>query len=526
MGRWSRSAAAGAREKAWIAGGLRLVGHAASLWVTASVFLVYNDSFLHNGMEYDESFFVWCGWCILKGLVPYKQFLEYKPPLIFLTHALALDLFGFAGLRFRYFFLAFPLGALLFAQAALLFRKVDRFLATALSVGIIWIFVNPAFHDTALSDSESIGFTYFLIGFAFLLLESKYRNLTDALGGAFLTCCAFSKEPYAPAVLTTWMSVFILRDGITDFRVKALRYLKFTALGVAVVIAGLVLYLGPTGGLAAYVRMTADYTRLYRDPRLSYCVVLGRVHPSTPWNNFLFAWDGIRKNLLNVSVLAHVCPLFIAAFVFIARRSWLLLATTCAGLVAGLWATTASNCQWAHYYNLALGGYYPFLAIGLDAMKGPFAALDRWSRTFVRAVVVAMVAITVLPKYEDERTVLHVTQPPQEPYPGIFSFIEKNSAPGDRIFTTGPPVLYVHTNRLDAVRESNFVDEIIAAYPGETDEEKLHPIRLELEQHPPKIVFLDPERADRKKRHMSALITPFLADFNYRKVSEYIYVRP
>src|SRR5580704_12961595 len=107
-----------ARPLEWPKVAVRLGLDGFTLAITAAVFVVYNSEFLHNAMEYDEGFFVWCGWSLLKGLVPYRDFIEFKPPVLFLTHALALALFGFPGLGYRRFFAIFPLGALLFAQAA------------------------------------------------------------------------------------------------------------------------------------------------------------------------------------------------------------------------------------------------------------------------------------------------------------------------------------------------------------------------------------------------------------------------
>jgi hypothetical protein len=515
-----------ARPLEWPKVAVRLGLDGFTLAITAAVFVVYNSEFLHNAMEYDEGFFVWCGWSLLKGLVPYRDFIEFKPPVLFLTHALALALFGFPGLGYRRFFAIFPLGALLFAQAALLQRKIDRTLVAAFTVGVVYIFVNPALHDTALSDSESVGFAYFLVGFAFLVLESRFRRWTDAAGAGFLACCALSKEPYGPVVVTTWMSVFLLRGGLRDFRGEGLRYLKFTTLGVAVVLVGLALYMVPTGSLKAYLAIVRIYPRLHRDPSHSICVQLGRYHPSTPMHDLAFAWDGVCKNFLTPTNIGMLLPLFAPALAYTARRSWALLAATGLGLVAALWAATASNCQWPHYYAMSLTGFYAFIAIGLDAMKGPFAAMDRPARVFIRLLAVVSVGLVAWPRYQAEKDVVHVTHPWGEPLPGIVEFIDKNSAPGDRIFTTGPPHLYVYANRLSALRESNVLDEVIDAYDGTTDEDKLRPLYDELVRHMPKIVVLDPERSDRKVRHMKWLVNPFLTAFHYRKARENVYVRP
>ena len=85
--------------------------------------------------------------------------------------------------------------------------------------------------------------------------------------------------------------------------------------------------------------------------------------------------------------------------------------------------------------------------------------------------------------------------------PGVLSIIQKHTKPTDRIFTTGPPILYPEANRVSAVRESNIIDEILGSYEGKTDEERLRPIYDQLVKNKPAVVVLDPENIQRKTRH-------------------------
>jgi len=87
-------------------------------------------------------------------------------------------------------------------------------------------------------------------------------------------------------------------------------------------------------------------------------------------------------------------------------------------------------------------------------------------------------------------------------------------------------MLYVVTDRIGGVRESNFTDEILGYYDGESDEEKLQGLRDQLRRNPPKVVFLDPAHERRKRRHFKALLGPFLTEGGYRQVNPHLYVRP
>ena len=232
-----------------------LAGLAAIFGATVYVFVILSDSMSHNGPGGDEGYFSWGGWCILKGLVPYREFLDFKPPMVFITHALAQKLYGIQDSAYRKFFVLFPLGSIVLFQLSLLSRRIDKWVTMALGLALIHLWVNSKYHDTALSDAESIGLAYYFFGVAFLLARLPYRHVTRALGGAFLTLCAFSKEPYGPCILLTWVTCFLMEEGIGDGKRRFLQYLRDTGVGVAIALVGLVTFMAPTGALRAYIAM-------------------------------------------------------------------------------------------------------------------------------------------------------------------------------------------------------------------------------------------------------------------------------
>jgi len=246
----------------------------ATFAVTAYVFFLFNDLMRYRPLGDDEGYFVWGGWSLTKGLVPYRDFIEFKPPFVFLTHALALKLFGFEHFGYRTFFTYFPLAAILALQASLLTRRIDRVLAMGLSLALIHLWVAPAYHDTALSDTESIGLAYYFLGVAFLLARTRFSAAAQGIGTGLLICCALSKEPFLPCVVATWAACFLARERTGALRAEARAYLKHSSIGGAVVLGGLLLYMLPTGALGAYLRMVKRYAVLYRDPVKSFCVAV------------------------------------------------------------------------------------------------------------------------------------------------------------------------------------------------------------------------------------------------------------
>jgi len=480
-----------------------------------------------TGIGYDEQFFMWGGWSILKGLAPYRDFIEFKPPMTFLSHALALKLFGYAGERFRYFFLWLALSSVAALTASLLKRGADVVLSSALGLAVVYLFTYPGYHEVFFTDTESIGLSYYFLGVAFLIANTRFRRTAEVLGGIFLTCAAFSKEPFIPCVGVTWLACYFVVYGEMS-KANARSYLKYTAIGIGGSIAALCLYMIPTGAMSAYLATVRNYMTMFRDPQKGYCVLLGTFQPKGKFLDDLpLQYDRIRVDFLNTTTLGYLAPFFVAAFVFLPRRSWALFGTSLMAFVFALYGITASHCYFPHYYLMAQSGLFFFLAAGVDSIGPALALANGATRLWVRAAVLLTVAMHIWPRIEtDLPPPVASAWHPYEPAPGLYDFIREHSAPTDRIFTTGPPSLYVYVDRIAAVRESSIIDELVPAMPGKTDEEKLRPLYDELVRHRPKIVFLDPEHGHRKHRHLAAAIMPFLTEFDYTKVNELLYLRP
>jgi hypothetical protein len=508
---------------------ITVVAVVVTIAIPMYVFLVLNDGMLHGQTGGDEGYFVWCGWCITKGLAPYRDFIEFKPPLQFLTHALALKLHGFANLGYRHFFSYFPLTSIVLLQLSLISRRVDKLFAMALSIALIHIWLGK-FHDTGLSDSESVGLAYYFLAVAFLLVRTPFPRVTNVIGGAFLVCCALSKEPFLPCVVCTWATCFIASERKLSLRDDFIAYAKYTVLGGAIVVVALCIYMAPTGSLKAYIAMVGRYTVVYRDPMQSFCVQGGVFQPTTPLNDFLRQWHRARVGYINLSNLGYLIPFGVASIVFVWRRSVPLFVAMIACCVTAFLAVTASNCPWPHYFNMMLSGLFFALAIGLDSMTPYLSAADRSTRIFMRLAVLGAVLLSVWPRFEAELpaygTRVFPVGGPGEEVPGSFEAVRKYTVPKDRVLTTGNPIFYVQMDRLSAIRESNLLDPILPYYVGATDEEKLRPLREELVMNRPKVVIMSPQFAYAKVRHNKALFMPFLTEFQYKELSPGIYVRP
>jgi hypothetical protein len=506
---------------------VRGAAYSGALGLPSWVFWCLTRGMLGNPLGYDEQFFMWGGWCVLKGLAPYRDFIEFKPPMTFLSHAMALKLFGYENERFRYFFFWLALSSILALTASLLKRGADVVLTVALSLGIIYFFVHPGYHEAFLADTESIGLSFYFWGVAFLIAKTQHRAAVEVVGAIFMTCCGLSKEPFIPCVVGTWASCYFLIYGQFSRR-RALSYLKYTTMGVAIAVGALSVYMIPTGAMSAYIDTIGRYFTMFRDHRTGYCVLIGMFQPTGRgfFSDFPLQLARIRLDFFNPTTLRCLLPFFIMAIVFTWRRSRALFVSSAIALALALYGITASHCYFPHYYLMGQAGVFFFLAIGVDSVgqKLAFCAWD--TRVLIRSVIFLSTFLEVWPRVDNApRAAVLANRPLVEPAAGLFEFIRTNSTPQDKIFTTGPPSLYVYTDRVGAVRESSIIDEIVPALPGKTDAEKLRPLYDQLVRNQPKIVFLDPEHGHRKYRHLAAAIMPFLTEFKYTKVSETLYLR-
>jgi hypothetical protein len=358
------------------------------------------------------------------------------------------------------------------------------------------------------------------------LANTRYRRAFDIAGGTLLALCVLSKEPFIPSVLPSWAACFVARDLSANFRNKAWAYLRDTTTGVVAVFLACCLYMIPSGSMTHYLAMLQRYKVMFRDPNQGYCVMLGIFKPVGFWADIPQQWSKINASFFNATTLFFLAPFFVTTAVFTTVRSKALAVATIFTVIGAMYTTTISNCYWMHYYTMALTGLFLCLSLGLIAMAERSALRRPPVSYWVWLVAAVPVIQHTWPSLVNDFSTDYPSIPPAEPLPGVFAFVEKNTTPADRIFTTGPPGLYVLTNRIAATRTSSVTDEIIPSFAGTTDEEKTRHLYDDLAEHKPKVVILDPEHGHRKVRYMAACVMPFLRDFGYQKVSDYFYLRP
>ena len=502
------------------------LGVAVTLLVVAWVYWILARHLTYSDWSPDESFFVWEGWSINRGLVPYRDFFDFKPPVIFLSNALALRWLGLEHDTYRYAFTFLAGSSVVAVAAALLSRKVSKLLVLGLAFVIFGLWLDPHWHDSSLNDAESIGISFFLLGASSFLFEARgdqrVKRATDFLGGVLSSMSVLSKEPMALCVMPMWLAMLALGFAAGG-RERALRFAKHSLSGVALVLVLLLGYFIGVGGLGAYIAAL----RMYAPFAKTICTTYGLWKPSTFWAEWTVRFDNLTGALVNVTRLGIALPLLVAPFVLARGKQWAVALAAAATALGGFYAVTLGGCFFVHYYMLGMAGLFFLMIVGALFLGQAAHRLNPPLRRYAILAAALLPAWSLWPRYAAERVVVY--RHPEGTFnvpPDLLRFIQDHTAPTDTIFTTGLPALYVHTNRRQATREGIFFDSWLTLYPGATDEEKLAPIRAELERNRPKVIVLEPYLAKQRVRHMQLLVTPFLQEHGYKKIRDNLYLRP
>ncbi len=479
---------------------------------------------VHAPLGFDEHYFLWEGFSVTRGMVPYRDFQEFKPPMVMLVNALGLKLFGLHAMAYRRILFLLSVGAFLAFAIALLSRRTSRLLVGALVALMISHFFFSGFHESSIDNSETVGLFFFMIGTSIFLLKTHWVRTQQVLGAAVLALVPLSKEPLAFVAVAAWLCLLCLHHYESARPRAGLRFAIFTIAGVAAVAGSWLAYMLATHSLGWYivqVKLSIAYTK-------NYAYQLGWFPKDPPDGVFAECWKRLRESYFNYTRVGPFVPLFAAALVLWSRRfivGWLALAT----LAAGLYAVTIGHGFTPHYYIMAMTGSFFTAAIGAIALDGCAGRAGNGLRRWVGVSWVAGALLAIWPQFSEERDKEegYTTSEPSVSTTEL-DFVRTHSTRDDRIWTLGDPLLYVYSDRLDALREGIAIDEIIEYYPGDTDEQRLSAQREELVRSPPKLIIIgdDAIATSRKQRIMHALVNPFIRDFGYTKVGDKFYVRP
>lgn len=473
---------------------------------------------------YDEHWFLNEGWSVMKGQVPYRDFQEFKPPLIFFVNALGLKLFGLEDLAYRKIFALLSLASFLALALALLSRRTHRWLVVALLMLMINHFFDEKMQRGSINNAESVAIDFFMLGIGVLLTRTKWERTQQVLGGALLALSPLSKEPMALATACAWLSLLLLHRIETERKGSARRFVLFSLGGVAGVAATWLIYLLATRSLRSYV-MQLKLTFAYA---ANYAYQTHWVSRTPEGGPVAELFRQLNKGYLNASHLAVFIPFFVA-LVTLRRPSRLVGVGALATFAAALYAVSVGHGFSPNYFIMALAGTFFCVVLGGIALDTSSRQPGSDIRHWLGAAWLGVALVTSLPRFCSEWTRYGSIK--AEPVPvseSDVAFVRAHTSPGDKIWTTDDPLLYVYSDRLSAFRGGIILDDIIEYYPGSTDQERFAFLREGLAKTRPRLVVLGDtmEKPKRKRRAMSELVMPFLHDNGYIKLNDRFYLRP
>jgi hypothetical protein len=474
-------------------------------------------------IAFDEESVVWGGWLMTHGGVPYRDFFEPKPPVIFLANYLGLSLFGFKDSLFRIVPTALAVASIFVFYLALLKRKVAPWLTTLLTAQVALWLLGPEFHDSGLNDSETYGFAFTLLGFSLGSLSVSLRTKKPQIAlqlfsGICFGLAVFSKELFVFSVAPAWLI------AARNWKGKGWdwRRLLFSAAGALAVALGLLVYLASHSALGPYL----DLISFYRAFAANYCIDIGQFPRVSGLSVLLPSWKMLHAVLYNFRHLAFVLALWSGLLVLIHRRVGRVeLAIASLGVVLGMIAVSVGHCFWAHYFLMGVPGLVLLSVIGAEALSAFL------SEKGIAASVLAFAGLSTLLFFvghgstkivlAQEAMFQHV---PWDPL--LIQTIEEHSKPGDYILTTEGPLLYVDLNRKSPLGINFFVDEILPYVTARNRVLQMEILRDNLEKHLPKVCYFPAWLRPRQDKYHELLFDPLLLKHNYIKVNEFIWYLP
>lgn len=503
--------------------------------VLISISLFYFMQF--RFLSFDEGTFTWCGQNILNHEIPYKDFFEIKPPVIFFTNALGIFLFGLQNYAFKWItFIFICLANVLFfiSMRKLHIRKIYAFLIV---LNFIYLLFNPVYHEgimqgalhkSTINDTETYGLIFTIIGFSCIhwnvWSNGKYTNLMKFFGGAALALAMLSKEPF---VFVTLPIIIINYAFESQYLTSSKNQRLFMIIaGIGGVFFMFICYLYSNSALASYIN-TIKQTIIYSK---TYANELGILTNKSFFYTIKFDISKIYSGYFEKIRFFALIPFYLAFF-FKWRWSFFTLLNVL-GFFFGMYAVSLGHCFFNHYYII---GFFSFISIavyGATCMKDisnkeAFIVLNFFAVLLscwlcCQALSIAWAQGIFTP--DIFKTTHENCVAPAE----LRVAVDKYTSKDDCILLVSPHTYYyVALNRHHAFKFSCLIDEIIPIYNGTTREEKLHLVKLGVERNLPKLIYIENSWLfTRQQEHLNKIVISLIKEYNYQKIGEGIFILP
>jgi hypothetical protein len=478
-------------------------------------------------INFDEEIYIWSGWIIKNGGVPYRDLFQPKPPVIFFANALGLALFGLKGFLFRIVPTIVALLSIILFYGAMIKRRVVPWLAVLLTAQVALWLLGGDFHDTGLNDSETYGFAFTILGFSLGSIASSTqapsgRVTLQGLSGICFGLAVLSKELFVFSVIPAWL--LSARRG--DEGKWDRRHLLYSAAGGGLVAMSFVAYLVTHSAFDRYLAVL----RFARTFANNYCVDIGQFPRVSGLSVLLPCWRMLQGQLYNFGHLAFVLPLWVSSLPFLLRTGKMArlkqVGLAGAAIVLGMIAVSIGYCFWRHYFLMGTTGLLLLSVIGAETLSNFLSGRG------ARASALAFVGLAALFLFVAKRpTEVMLAQQHYNPQivswdPIVTETIEQHSQPGDYLLATEGPLIYVVMNRKHPIPVGGFTDEILPYMATENSMLRMDSLRDELEKHLPKVCYFAGQLRPRQKMWHELLYDPLIKKYHYVQVNDRLWYLP
>ncbi len=396
-------------------------------------------------LERDEGEYAYIAWRLGHNELPYRDWVDQKPPAVFYVYQFALSL-PFEPVRAIHFV------ALLFSAASvcalffLALRFMDDFWAWVAAALFGLLSADPLAQGTAANTELFMLCPLILSQIAFISAASgRDRNvLFIVLAGVFTGIASMFKQ----VAIVNWFFMAalypLLAEGQKRWR-AAVSFVLWSATGLLTVLGLVVLYFWRRDGLREFVDNVFTHNLEY----------IGAVGPSA---RLEYCW-GTLTTLVRTQALVWVfAAVGLIALVTSGRVKWFFFVA--GWLITSILGVSASGYFFPHYFQQLLPPFALAAAVGAEAIAAikSWRIFPVWSRRAALCLVLAILpAVTLWPflfTYTPAEAVRKI-------YPGNFfaempqfaQRLETVTPPGKRVFIFGAePELLFYARRASATR--------------------------------------------------------------------------
>lgn len=507
-----------------------LKSHSSLNWINVKIFafliliilpfiLIYSRARFFSPVSFDEEFYLWHGWMILKGLVPYRDFFEPKPPVIFFANGIGLGLFGLKDNLFRYVPGLLAALSVLTLYFGFIRNKINPLLATLLTLQFAYWLLGPEFHDSGLNDVETYALAFCGLGLGLNLWGShahaEKKMAIHSVAGFCYGLSVLSKELFLFSVLPACILTAYETQPVTSVGPWRKKQLLYTAAGGATIGLTFLFYLIGTQSLFAYFKVL-NFSFNFA---ANYCIDLGVFPRLGLFGTLIESLGRLHGTFYNLSHFQLILPLVLLGL-WTHRRSRLIYLFTIS-LFMGGYAVGTGHCFWKHYYLMGMIGALIPALFGARALDTILKQLKPTAAKIVYLTLILLILDEMqLTTHRVLKQNFNLTPPVSQINPSLVEIVKTYSQPEDLILTLGPPGIYYTSDRMGPLNIL-FLDEVIDyLLPGRTDEERFLNSNTRLELKPPKVLHSPLTWRHRTQRAFDHLFLPFLLKNHYFKINE------